>query len=219
MRAKNWRLLSGQSWLFLCCNKLGPDNNPYLAQIITLQRGHFFFFLFCACAEIPILLCFLNINQTLPRKGPQNDSFSDFTEHRLLKRPHFVATPLLTKTWCRSTCVFFETNNIDVEQKHNWKSKKDKKKGFQWENKKGNKKDTGLMKKTLQMNLLMLFLLKQKQRRQKKEIKRENQGTKTTQKRKTRRKKERKKKRDRERETEKGGGQKRLRRNKGDTRK
>ena len=38
-------LLSGPSWPFLSCNKLGPDNNPYLAQIITLQHGHCFFLL------------------------------------------------------------------------------------------------------------------------------------------------------------------------------
>ena len=57
-------------------------------------------------------------------------------------------------------------------------------------------------------------LMKQKQRRQKK--KERKQGTKGKQKRKTRRKEERKEQeRDRERETEKGGGLKRLRRNKG----
>ena len=39
------KLLSGPSWPFLCCNKLGPDNNINLAQIITLENGHFFFFL------------------------------------------------------------------------------------------------------------------------------------------------------------------------------
>ena len=39
-------LLAGPSWPFLCCNKLGPENNPYLAQIITLQNGHLFAFFF-----------------------------------------------------------------------------------------------------------------------------------------------------------------------------
>ena len=28
-------LLSGPSWPFLSCSQLGPDNNTYLAQIIT----------------------------------------------------------------------------------------------------------------------------------------------------------------------------------------
>ena len=28
----------------LCCNKLGPDNNLHLAQIITFQHGRFFAF-------------------------------------------------------------------------------------------------------------------------------------------------------------------------------
>ena len=39
-------LLSGPSWPCLCCKKLGPENNPYLAQIITPQNG-MSFALFC----------------------------------------------------------------------------------------------------------------------------------------------------------------------------
>ena len=35
-------LLSGPSWPFLSCSQLGPDNNTYLAQIITPQNGFFF---------------------------------------------------------------------------------------------------------------------------------------------------------------------------------
>ena len=34
-------LLSGPSWPFLSCSQLGPDNNTYLAQIITPQNGFF----------------------------------------------------------------------------------------------------------------------------------------------------------------------------------
>ena len=62
--------LSGPSWPFLCCNKLGPDNNPYLAQIITLQNGHFFFFCFWKCAEIPIFIVFFWTSTKIwPKKG------------------------------------------------------------------------------------------------------------------------------------------------------
>ena len=39
-------LLSGPSWPFLRCSQLGPDNNTYLAQIITPQNALFFCF-FC----------------------------------------------------------------------------------------------------------------------------------------------------------------------------
>ena len=35
-------LLSGPSWPFLSCIQLGPNNNTYLAQIITPQYGLFF---------------------------------------------------------------------------------------------------------------------------------------------------------------------------------
>ena len=39
-------LLSGPSWSFLRCSQLGPNNNTYLAQIITPQNAFFFVF-FC----------------------------------------------------------------------------------------------------------------------------------------------------------------------------
>ena len=42
-------LLSGPSWPFLSCSQLGPDNNTYLAQIITPQNGFFQFFVFKMC--------------------------------------------------------------------------------------------------------------------------------------------------------------------------
>ena len=38
-------LLSGPSWSFLRCSQLGPNNNTYLAQIITPQNAFFFVFL------------------------------------------------------------------------------------------------------------------------------------------------------------------------------
>ena len=37
-------LLSGPSWSFLRCSQLGPNNNTYLAQIITPQNAFFFQF-------------------------------------------------------------------------------------------------------------------------------------------------------------------------------
>ena len=43
-------LLSGPSWSFLRCSQLGPNNNTYLAQIITPQNAFFFvFFAFKIC--------------------------------------------------------------------------------------------------------------------------------------------------------------------------
>ena len=39
-------LLSGPSWSFLRCSQLGPDNNTYLAQIVTPQNAFFFNFCF-----------------------------------------------------------------------------------------------------------------------------------------------------------------------------
>ena len=94
-------LLSRPSWPFLCCNKLGPDNNPYLAQIITLQNGHFFlFFAFESVLKYLIfIVVFEHQPKFWPKKGQKNDNSSHFAKHRLLKN-RFVATPLLTKNWC-----------------------------------------------------------------------------------------------------------------------
>ena len=66
---------------------------------------------------------------------PQNDNFSQFAKHRFITKKTFVATPLLPKIGVFQL-GFFETKNIDVEQKHNLKpgKSKDKKQGF--ENKK-----------------------------------------------------------------------------------
>ena len=41
----NLRCFSGPSWPFLSCSQLGPDNNTYLAQIMTPQNA--FFSIFC----------------------------------------------------------------------------------------------------------------------------------------------------------------------------
>ena len=115
--------------------------------------------------------------------------------------------------------VSFETQNIDVEQKHNLKSGKIKdEKGFEWQHKTGNpKKEKGLMKTKCVVEYFdVVPFMKQKAKNKEKERKRQKQGTKKKQKRKTRRtKKSKEQARDREREIEKVGGQKWLRINKG----
>ena len=64
------KLLSGPSWPFLCCNKLGPDNNINLAQIITLQNGHFFFFLLLKmCWNTYFYSVFWTSTKIWPKKG------------------------------------------------------------------------------------------------------------------------------------------------------
>ena len=54
----NWSKFVLTSWPLLVLDpKLGPVNNPYLHQLITIKNGLFFlgFFLLLKCAEIPIL--------------------------------------------------------------------------------------------------------------------------------------------------------------------
>ena len=134
----------------------------------------------------------------------------------------FAATPLWPKIGVFNLC-FFETKNIDVEQTHKGKSgkkNKDKKKGISKRKQDNNKKDTGLMKKKL-CNLIFwcCSFHETKAKKTEKERKREKHGTKRKQKKKDKKEERREQERDRERETEKGGSQKRLRRNKGDTQK
>ena len=142
---------------------------------------------------------FLNIDQNLAQKGTKNDNFSHFAKHRLLEKP-FCCNPPFDQKLARFQLVFFETKNIDVEQKHNWKSGKTKiKKGL--ERKKQDrkpKKDTGLIKKKLCNSIFWCCSFSQnksKDNRKKKKRKIRNQK-------KTKRKdkKEERKKRARERQ-------------------
>ena len=127
-------LLSGPSWPFLSCSQIGPDNN-------TSKCIFFQFFAFENVLKYLFYSVFCEHQPKFGKNGQKKDNFSHFPKHRFIKKTHFVATPLLTKNWCFST-LFFETKNIDVEQKHNLKSgeSKDKKKGLERKSKTGNQK-------------------------------------------------------------------------------
>ena len=90
------KLLSGPSWPFFCCNKLGPDTNINLAQIITLENWSFFV-AFENVLKHLFLQCFLNINPKLAKKGAKNDNFSHFSKHRLLKKTVLLQLPFWPK--------------------------------------------------------------------------------------------------------------------------
>ena len=65
---------------FLCCNKHGRENNPYLAQIIVPQNG-ILFALFCTKegAEIPILAVFFEHQPKFAQSwAPHNNTFLYF---------------------------------------------------------------------------------------------------------------------------------------------
>ena len=74
--------------------------------------------------------------------APKNDNFSHFAKHRFIKTPFCCNPPFDQKLVFFFQLGFFETKNNDVEQKHNFKStkNKDKKKGFQREKKTGKPK-------------------------------------------------------------------------------
>ena len=143
-------LLSGPSWPFLSCSQLGPDNIAYLAQIITPQNG---IFVFCLkCAEIPIFIVFLNINQNRPKTwAKKNDNFSHFAKHRFIKNTVLLQPPFWPKIGVFQLW-FFQPKTLMLNKKHNLKSgkRKDKKKGLKRKNKTENQtKEKRLMKKNV----------------------------------------------------------------------
>ena len=90
---------------------------------------------------------------------PQNDNFSHFAKHWLLKN-HYVATPLPTKNWC--FYISFKKKDIDVEQKTEHTSRKTKKlrkSDFFERKEKTENKETERIdeRQTLECMILMLF--------------------------------------------------------------
>ena len=111
-------LLSGPSWSFLRCSQLGPDNNTYLAQIITPQNAYFFnFLLLKICWNTYFYSVFWTSTKIWQKKGQKkNDNFSHFAKHRFIKKP-FCCNCFFCCFFCAFQFVLFETKNIDVEQK------------------------------------------------------------------------------------------------------
>ena len=116
--------------------QLGPDNNINLAQIITLENGHFFlFFCFWKCAEIPIFTVFFEHQPKFCQKKAKNDNFSHFSKHRLLKKTFCCNSPFDQKLVFLNLCFFLKPKTLMLNRKHNWipGKSKDKKKGFERE--------------------------------------------------------------------------------------
>ena len=89
--------------------------------------------------------CVYSIFWTSTKNCPQNGPQKTINFHILQNTGSLRNVLLQPPSWPKIVVfqlVFFETQNIDVEQKHNLKSGKSKvkKKGFQRENKTGNKK-------------------------------------------------------------------------------
>ena len=80
-------------------HQLGLDNNPTMAQIMPFKIVILCHFLLLKMCWNTYFIVFLNINQNLPKKGPQKGWLSHFAKHTFIKK-RFVATPLLTKYFC-----------------------------------------------------------------------------------------------------------------------
>ena len=112
LRAQIWGVIIWAKLAILSCSQLGPDNNTYLAQIITPQNG---IFAFKNVLKYQVFNFVFEHQPELAKKmGKKNDNFSHFAKHRFIKN-RFVATPLLTKKLCFSTLIF--QRRKDVEQK------------------------------------------------------------------------------------------------------
>ena len=100
-------LLSGPSWPCLSCSQLGPDNNTYLAQIITPQNAFFLFFLLLKiCWNTYFIVFFEQQLKFGKRRGKKNDNFSHFAKHRFIKSP-FCCNPPFWPKICAFQFVFW----------------------------------------------------------------------------------------------------------------
>ena len=122
-------LLSWPSWPFLSCSKLGPDNNTYLAQIITPQNGIFVFFAYKNVLKYLFCSVF-NINQNIAKsnqRNKKNDNFSHFAKKRRVhKNPRYVATPLFQKLVLFFTYLFLKAKTLMLNKKAQIESGKTK---------------------------------------------------------------------------------------------
>ena len=135
VRTTFWKLLSGPSWRFLKRTELGPDNNFQLGPDNNFQKCTFFcyFLLFKMGQNTYFIVLFFFENLEKWQKCPQNDSFSHFAKHRLIKtKKALCCNPPLDPKLVFSTLHFLK-KNIDVEQKTKLKSgkNKDKERGFE----------------------------------------------------------------------------------------
>ena len=131
-------LLSGPSWPFLSCSQLGPDNNTYLAQIITPQNGFVLLFLaFKMCWNTNCYSVFEH-QPKFGKKGAKNDNFFTFCKTQVDKKPVLLQPPfwptivvfqlgfLNQKHWCWTKNI---TQNLEKAKirKRDLKQKQDRK--------------------------------------------------------------------------------------------
>ena len=132
-------LLSWPSWPFLCCTKLGPDNNTHLAQI-TFKNVLFCVFGLGKCAEIPIFTVLFEHQPNFARKWAQKRitfrilQNTGYKKNVLLQPPtwpkigvfFFSLSFLKEKHWCWPKTQL-KTRKKERQEKGIWKTKEDRK--------------------------------------------------------------------------------------------
>ena len=168
-------LLSGPSWSFLRCSQLGPDNNTYLAQIITPQNAFFVFLLLKISWNTYFYSVFWTSTKIWQKKGQnKNDNFSHFAKHRFIKNPFCCNLFFFCFFFVLFHLFFLKLKTLMLNKKHNLKSgkSKDKKKGFETEkqDRKPKERENISGKKEIAIeNVHVVLFRKQKQRRKKNE--------------------------------------------------
>ena len=146
---------------------------------------------------------------------PKNDNFSHFAKHRFIKKPRYVATPLLTKNWCFWTWVFWNqkqwcwTTNITQNQE----KRKIRKRDFKEKTRQETKKREHIHWKQRNCNFIFSCCSIHETKAKKKEQWKKSQKQETKRRPKKKDKKEERKTRGKEKQRKrnrKGGGQKRL---------
>ena len=123
------------------------------------------------CAEIPICIVVFEPQPRFATNGPQkNSNFLYFAKHRLIVKSNVLLQP---PSWPKIVFyLFWNQKNIDLEQKHNFKSGKTKIIKRIWKRKhdrkpKKKRKGTITKKKCVIEYFDAVLFIKQKQRRQK----------------------------------------------------
>ena len=143
------------------------------------------FLLLKMCWDTYFIVFFWISTKICPTKGPPKNDNIHISQNTGWKKKRFVATLLLTKNMCFLGCLFWNrkhacwTKNI---AKHEDKTKMRKRDFKDKTRQKTPQNDKRLMKKTLLLNVLMLFLPWNKGKKKQKERKRQNEATKRKQK-------------------------------------
>ena len=140
-------LVSWPTWSFLCCNKLGPDNNPYLAQIITSHDV----FLSEDVLKNPSPTVLFEHQNKFARNWAKKTMIFHIFKARVINK-NVLLQPPISPTMCLLSWHFLKTKALLLHKNTTQDLKNTKMKGhLKDKSRQDTKKQKGLMKETFAM--------------------------------------------------------------------